>query len=284
MNAYKLICHDIRQGVLQNKRLLIIPFFSLFACFSANLYIYDAESSAPTFADLWVALFQGCLPIMKANDGQAVIPFFWLAMFLLAAFTIFDTLHDELSGFGLQLLTRTNARPIWWFSKCIRIVAALMSIYLIVFVTSLLFALVSGYEMTMQVSSSLPERLLAATEYYQIGDVPGTEAAPLLLLAPLILFCTLGLLQMAISLFCKPVCSYIITAICVIAGTLTDSTAAFSRCGMLLTSTIFTTNGYSLRNGLIICLILMIIAVLGGMFCFQRRDLFLTKEDSSMIL
>lgn len=89
MSAFKLILSDIREGILRNKRYILVPILCLFECMSADINlnmfkVYGGIKSPTTFLDLIAELFHGCDPITKAPDPSTVIalPYFWIALFV----------------------------------------------------------------------------------------------------------------------------------------------------------------------------------------------------------
>mgnify|MGYP003239100490 CR=1 FL=1 len=125
MSVFKLWLCDIREGIFKNKRYTIVPFICIFECMYAHMSInsyqlyYDVHSR-PTFLALWAEIFHGCDPITKNPDPNLKIelPYFWIAIFIFAIFIGFDYMHNDLTQFGIQVLSRTRKRSRWWISKC----------------------------------------------------------------------------------------------------------------------------------------------------------------------
>ena len=147
MSAFKLILSDIREGILRNKRYILVPILCLFECMSADINLnmfkaYGGIKSPTTFLDLIAELFHGCDPITKAPDPSTVIalPYFWIALFVFAVFINFDYMHNDLTQFGIQVLTRSRKRGAWWGAKCVWCIASGVWFYVLFLLTALLFS------------------------------------------------------------------------------------------------------------------------------------------------
>ena len=282
MNACKLILCDLREGILCNKRMLVIPLLGIFECLYADMSIRSitAESQQATFLDLLTAIFQGCDPIAQLTEHGASPPYFWLAIFLLFLFIIFDYLHKDLTHFGLQILSRARGRIAWWSAKCAWILLSGVCCYALLLLTVLAYSLCRGYTLSLQNTPALTQALASASSFYSPdGDLTMTAGQGFfLLMLPLVLICTLYIMQMTLTLFCKPLIGYIIMTVLLIFGILFDAGVVFPRTGMMLMSDLTMKFGYDPVSGLTLCLILTTVCVAAGGLYFQNYDILPDKE------
>lgn len=277
MSLCRLIVSDIRAGIFRNKRLLLMPVLGIFECMSAHMTIAGISDSpqTATFMDLLTEIFRGCKPMLQNNRDAAAIPYLWLAVFILSIFIIFDYMHDDLTQFGIQILSRTRNRAAWWYSKCVWNLASGICCYILFLMTVLIFCGCSGYTIRLTVTPEIISALAAGTAQ---DAVPIEPHSLLLLLAPLAVICALNMIQMALSLICKPLFSFFITVGILILGVLFDSVFTFSRCGMLMMSNQFSSDGYETVSALMVCLILTAAACIAGKCYFKKHDIIPDKE------
>lgn len=287
MSAFKLILSDIREGILRNKRYILVPILCLFECMSADINLnmfkaYGGIKSPTTFLDLIAELFHGCDPITKAPDPSTVIalPYFWIALFVFAVFINFDYMHNDLTQFGIQVLTRSRKRGAWWGAKCVWCIASGVWFYMLFLLTALLFSVLNGYDITFTNTPDILTITADRSVVYLFKGAPDLTVLQRvwLLLAPMLVLCTLNMLQMLLCLFCKPMYSYLISIGVLMFGVLDDTPAAFSRCAMTTRSDWFYEEAYPAMTGMWICLGLIAAVIIAGALYFKRYDILPDKE------
>lgn len=287
MNVFKLLLCDIREGIFRNKRYIIVPFLCIFECMYAHMNINSYQSyyeihSRPTFLDLWAELFHGCDPIAENPDPDIKIelPYFWLAVFIFAVFIGFDYMRSDLTQFGIQVLSRTRKRSRWWLAKCFWCLSSGIYFYIIFLLTAVVFSRINGYDLTLSGNTELLNVIADRSVIYTFVGVsePDIFQQLCMLLAPMLVICTLNMIQMIFCLFIKPMYSYLIIIGILLLGILTDIPLAFSRCGMITFSDWFFEDGYHLPIGLFICLLLITASIITGTVCFKKYNILPDKE------
>ena len=93
MNVSKIIACDIKEGVIKNKRYIVVPVLCLFQCLYAQLNInmykeYHEIYRKTSLLELLVEIFHGCDPIGENPnpDIKIIIPYLWFAIFSFAVF------------------------------------------------------------------------------------------------------------------------------------------------------------------------------------------------------
>ena len=287
MSVFNLILNDIREGILKNKRFIIIPILCIFECMHAHMNIntykkyYDIHEQT-TFLDFIAEIFHGCDPISKISnpDIKIEIPYFWLAIFIFAVFVGFDYMHNDLTQFGIQVLSRTRNRRSWWISKCVCSLVSSIWFYMIFILTAIVFSLINGYSLDFANVSSIINVLADKSVIYtfvEVSDLNKLQGV-CMLLSPLLVICTLNMLQTTLCLLIKPMLGYL-TIICILLlGILTDMPLAFSRYGMITFNNWFYEEGYQMIIGLGICLIIIFVSILIGTAYFKKYDILPDKE------
>jgi len=286
MNVFKLLACDIKEGILKNKRFISAPLISLFVCMSAhiNIVFYNdmlEGTSKPTVFNLLLQSFKGCDPLSKIRDMHSPIPYMWLAIFIFSVFTAFDYAHDDISNFGMQIISRTGKRVLWWYSKCLWAVLSGVYFYILFLVTAIIFASLNGYDVKLNDNIIFSDLLSNCSMYYTYKGtkiVMGTELL-MVIISPLAVICTLNVLQMTISLIIKPIYSFFISLGILLLSAFVDWTIVFPRTAMIPFSNHYQENGYNMTSGLITCSIVIIISVIAGRIWFKRYDILPSKNE-----
>lgn len=286
MNVCKIIGNDMKQGVLKNKRLLFVPILCFFECMYYDNWMLIASSGRPfgkpNLPDLFIMLFRGSDPISKIadRDVKADLPYFWIAILVFAVFIGFEYMHDDLTQFGVQVITRCRKRSSWWYSKCLWCAVLSFVFYILVLATVVIYAALLGYKFTFENNYLITNTFAGASTVYKSSHIweISTLNKVFLLAAPFMVVWTLNMLQMFLSLFIKPIYSFLISLVLIVAGTLSDTPLAFSRCSMLLYSNNYIDGAYDTRKGIIICLIIIASAIAAGMCFFKKANILPDKE------
>ncbi len=287
MNAFKLILCDIREGIIRNKRYFLIPVLYLFEFMYADLNLntyktYGGVRSRTTFLDLMAEIFHGCDPIARTPNPDIMItlPYFWIAIFVFAVFVSFDFMHNDLTQFGIQVLSRSQKRSTWWGAKCVWCIASGIWFYALFLLTALIFCIINGYELQLTNTPDILNIIADRSIIYSFNGIPELSLLQkiLMLLAPMAVICTLNMIQMLLCLFCKPMYSYLIIIGILLFGVLADTPVAFSRCAMTTMNNWFFEDGYPIVIGLAVCVLLTVAAMLIGTLYFKRYDILPDKE------
>ena len=287
MSVFKILACDIKEGIIKNKRFLIVPFLGVLECMYAHLNIilykeYNGLKNSPSFLDLIAEVFHGCDPIAKNPDPNVkiVMPYLWFAVFAFAIFISFDYMHNDLTQFGIQILSRTGKRIKWWISKCCWCVLSGIYFYILFILSVLGFCALNGYEIRYTDNPEIINMLADRSFMYIYNGINKISIINFIciLLSPLLVICTISIIQMTLCLFIKPMYSYLVITGIIIAGILSDSALAFSRLGMVTFSMDFFEDGYDKVRGMIICISLIMASVLAGTVYFKKYDILPDKE------
>ena len=59
-------------------------------------------------------------------------------------------MHDDLTQFGVQVITRCHKRSSWWYSKCLWCAVLSFVFYILVLATVVIYAALLGYKFTFE--------------------------------------------------------------------------------------------------------------------------------------
>ena len=189
-------------------------------------------------------------------------------------------MHNDLTQFGIQVLSRTRKRSRWWISKCFWCLSSGIYFYIIFLLTAIVFSIINGYDLTLSESTELLNIIADRSVIYTFTGISELNIFQELwmLFSPMLVICTFNMIQMILCLFMKPMYGYLLVVGILILGILTDIPLAFSRCGMITFSDYFFEDGYHISIGLAICLILIMASILIGTLYFKKYDILPDKE------
>ena len=283
MNVFNLISYDLKNEIINNKRFIVIPFFTILECMIAEMNITSVKKSFSinnniSFFDLFSSVFKGCDPLSRSLSDWVPIPYLWLSVFIFAMFIVFDYMYNDISQFGLQIISRAG-RSKWWLSKCISCIITLTSFYTILIFTIIIFSMIRGFSLLSE-NSEIINTIANDSMYLKFKNPEGISVYHIIisLLAPLLVMCATGIIQMTMSLFIKPAYSFILMLGVMLSGVFFESTAAYPRCGMILMSDVFFIDGYSTIKGVFLCIFLMFFFSITGVLCIKKYDILLDRE------
>ncbi len=286
MNVFKMLLSDVREGTIKNRRFIAAPLLALFICMSShtrvNFYVDSFElGTKPTLFNLLIESFRGSDPLSKIREMHAPIPYMWLSIFIFSMFTVFDYAHDDISNFGMQIISRTGKRASWWHSKCIWSILSGIYYYALFLLTMIVFAAMNGYSVRFNDNVMLSDLLANCSAYYTYKGAETISGTDLLMfiLSPLIVICTLNIFQMALSLFIKPLYSFFITLGVLLLSAFVDWLAVFPRSAMMTFSSHYQQNGYSMKTGLVVCAVVIFASAVIGRIWFRRYDILPQKNE-----
>ena len=168
----------------------------------------------------------------------------------------------------------------WWLSKCIWCYVSSLWFYILFIVSTLVFCFINGYSAfnysNVETINILADRSVIY-EFVGISEMNFLNALSIVFL-PLIVICTLNMIQMLLCLFVKPMYSYLIIIGLIVVGMISDSPLAFTRLGMVTFNTTYFKTAYHEITGTWICLVINIICIIIGMLYFKRYDIIPDKD------
>lgn len=288
MNMYKLLIYDIRQGTLRFKRYIYLIIVCILQCLLVHMQLEDKISYAVAsgienckynFKDVLIAFFGGCDPFFKIEMG--VFPYAWFSIYICVLFITYDYMHDDLTRYGIQVLSRSRSRIRWWLSKCLWNVFTVITSYLLIIFICVLFCVIAEISLAFDTNNEMNMLLSMQSSCYSAKEVFNhyTKDIVILFICPLIVMISISLFQMTLSLVIKPIFSFSIMIGFYIFSVFTDIAIAFPRTGMMLYNSIFYQDGFSSINGITICTIIASSSVIIGIFIFRKSDILPDKEE-----
>ncbi|WP_017473060.1 hypothetical protein [Amphibacillus jilinensis] len=276
MTFYKLLKYDVKNGFrLGLINLLIVALFALAFCIDFYLrkngaYIFDASTPEGTFIDYLFYIFGGIKEYIPSRTDGFIFPVKWL---LLHLFILYSTLYypyRDLSSLGLNILVRTKGRMAWWLSKSLWNICYVLACYLVIFLTVFGFCLIMQEPISLNITPMFVNDLLEADSPF---DIFSTQLVYIILFFPLFISLALNLLQMTFVLFIKPLYSFGVMAVILLASAYLLTPILPGNYAMPIRSEHVVENGVQVTDGVMMVLLLIAASFIAGCDYFRRYDI-----------
>ncbi|WP_316519549.1 hypothetical protein [Neglectibacter sp. CSJ-5] len=282
---YRIFALDVRRSLLGRwKRFSVALLFFVLVTFAckisfSNAYLQSPELTpfaTPTLGDFLLYAFGGCDLYIFDLDRPFAIPFQWLLLILLAIYINFDLTEESSAGVNVQLLLRAGDKKQYWLSKilCITISTSLYFVLGVIVTLGCGSALggVSSLEIdnlilnVMNLSSMVPR------------EATGPAFIPTLLMVWFAIL-TITLLQQLISLFIKPIGSFLVMAVFLFLSAYFMKPFFFGNYAMMIRNALLCEGGVDAAEGILILSLVSLASIAGGCVVYDRKDI-LSKGES----
>lgn len=218
-----------------------------------------------TFADCCVIFFGG-------GTGAGFIV-------LLNAFLLYFVLHypfNDLHGYGRQVLVLSRSRQNWWYSKCMTNAVWAVAYFLVSIIVIFIFCLFNGIQISLSVTGAGAEFGRSIIEDLGNRNYPLRSIITVVFVMPILVSITVTVFQLFLSIFIKPIYSYIISVLLVYIGegNIIFNYLFVSCYAVPYNNSLFAgETGLSTTVGVIYCLVLILISVFGGSLIFKKYDI-----------
>lgn len=276
MKFYKLIKYDLRNGFFQNRfRLMAIILLVLASCidfYARKNLAYHFEDIVPagTFMDYSAYLLGGIPEFIPGLDDSFIFPVKW---FLFHILLLYGTLHyfsRDLFSCGITILPRSGNRVLWWLSKCIWNICYVVITYLTSFLAIFIFCAIFGESLSLSITPDFMNQLMGARTPFTAFPL---QFSALILFLPLFISIGNSLAQMLLTLFIRPMFSFVTLAALLLCGAYLNYGLFWSTYAMPLRSKWIAENGFSFIHGTVVSGLVAAAAVFIGCIRFQRYSI-----------
>lgn len=277
---YKCLKYDLKCGLLKEYKKYIVA-IGLFLIIGFDFFIKmsDIEITVP---DYLFYLFFGMEEYVPSPGNKFRFPALWVAVILYVSYITLYYPYKDLNGYGKNILLNTQSKKTWYLSKCMWVTVSTTIYFLVGLVVLSLFAIISGAEITPDVSSKVVIKFIPFITTEQnlfYNDAIYYKVTILHFVIPVIICVMNNLLQLFLSLFIKPFFSFIFTVSYTIASAYYLKSFMLGNYAMIARSNIFIDNGVNFTDGLIISLSVILMVIISGTVLFSKQDI-LNKEGA----
>lgn len=282
---YRIFALDVRRSLLGRwKRFSVALLFFVLVAFAckisfSNAYLQSPQLSpfaAPTLGDFLLYAFGGCDLYIFDLDRPFAIPFQWLLLILLAIYINFDLTEESSAGLNVQLLLRAGDKKQYWLSKILCITIS-TSLY---FMLGVIVTLGCGSALGGVSSLEIDKLILNVMNLSSMVPREATSPAfiPTLLMVWFAIL-TITLLQQLISLFIKPIGSFLVMAVFLFLSAYFMKPFFFGNYAMIIRNALLCEGGVDAAEGILILSLVSLASIAGGCVVYDRKDI-LSKGES----
>lgn len=282
---YRIFALDVRRSLLgKRKRFSVALLFFVLVTFAckisfSNAYLQSPELTpfaTPTLGDFLLYAFGGCDLYIFDLDRPFAIPFQWLLLILLAIYINFDLTEESSAGVNIQLLLRAGNKKQYWLSKILCITIS-TSLY---FMLGVIVTLGCGSALGGISSLEIDNLILNVMNLSSMIPREATSPAfiPTLLMVWFAIL-TITLLQQLISLFIKPIGSFLVVAVFLFLSAYFMKPFFFGNYAMMIRNALLCEGGVDVAEGILILSLVSLASIAGGCIVYDRKDI-LSKGES----
>lgn len=282
---YRIFALDVRRSLLgKRKRFSVALLFFVLVAFAckisfSNAYLQSPELTpfaTPTLGDFLLYAFGGCDLYIFDLDRPFAIPFQWLLLILLAIYINFDLTEESSAGLNVQLLLRAGDKKQYWLSKILCITIS-TSLY---FMLGVIVTLGCGSALGGVSSLEIDNLILNVMNLSSMVPREATSPAfiPTLLMVWFAIL-TITLLQQLISLFIKPIGSFLVMAVFLFLSAYFMKPFFFGNYAMIIRNALLCEGGVDAAEGILILSLVSLASIAGGCVVYDRKDI-LSKGES----
>ena len=274
MKQYKVYLHDIRCGLFRWRYLVAALLFVLSA-----LHLWDIlrfESEKATWMDFMIYIFKGSEPLSNLSTlEQLKLPISWIMVLGGCLFLNLDYFLNDMTTTGQQILIRCNSRKGWFLSKCVWIILSCIAYYGIGMIAILFLTISAGGDLSIINNPVLTQEIYLLSEPVAVTSV---EAICIGIVLPLLTIIALCMAQMTLSLFMKPIFSFL-TCICLLVLAIyVSSPCIIGNGAMTLRTGLMPEKNIDLLAAGLVCTAVTILSIVIGTLRFSRMDILGIEE------
>jgi hypothetical protein len=283
MKLSKLVAYDLNRELISrpNKFLFTVAYSAfLFIIFTFNVFhmfffevgeVGNINSLSLSVGDLVIVSLGGVLPLNSLLVDRFIFPTTWLFAHILICHFTLNYLRQDLSHGGIQIISRTRNVCSWWISKCIWNIITIITCFVALFGVLYLLCLLTGKQDTLQLNPSI--FVVVFAKVLPNRTIENRDLLLHLFILPSIVCCTMSNIQMTLSLFIKPIFSFIAICCYYIAGIYYTHPAMISNYAIPVRSAAIGLCNFDFKTGLLLCLSLCVVSVLVGIIRMKKFDI-----------
>lgn len=276
MKLWKMCWYDIKNGCLKNIKLLLFPMvYEIVVLFAMMQKVVSYEKYGMEvekhLGDILLYNFGGMPKYVLSAEKVFEFPVIWTVFLVLILFATLSYPMTNLQGFGNKVLVKGQNRIKWWLSKCLWNLLCNAIFFGLIIVIILIFCQIKGIPFDMHINTEMQTVLFepnADTELVKDAFMPFGELVLVFLLSV-----TICQLQMLLCLWFKPVYSFMIMCMMMLASAYFQSVFLIGNYAMLIRHSWINVDGMDCSIGIPVTCVLIVFTVIAGFMRFKRFDI-----------
>lgn len=281
MRFYKLVKYDLINGICHRwyhyagGAVIALLFFGDFTIRILG-YAGDAAGlpEGISVTDYLLYFFQGKEAFVKGQQGAFLFPAGWMLLFLYSAWLMLEYPLSNLTGHGIQVITRTGKRRAWWLAKCIWTAVGTMVYFSVIYLTLLLVCRIFGIDISFSYAKDISSNLLKLSFLQHPSK---QDFLLLLVILPVLTAIALNLMQLCLGLFAKRIYGFAVAALVLLASAYYQSPLAVGNYAMVKRNILVMPWGVAAWQGILVNMGLIFCSVITGLWRVKNYDI-LIKE------
>lgn len=274
MKLFNLFRHDFANGVLRCRYFAAAGLFLLPSLQMVNILASREETG--TWIDFLFYVFKGMEPISFLNSMEQIrIPISWLLIIGGCLFLNLDYLLQDLTSAGQQVLVRCNSRKAWYLSKCFWNTTSCLVYFSVGIGMTLIVSLLAGAEIKLIDTPTISFDLLML---HNPVNLTSAQAICIALLLPLLTLVTINQIQMTLSLYVKPILSFLICISLLVIAVYASTPFAIGNGAMVIRSSYLSESGVDPGIACVVCIVAYLACVVLGTIRFKHTDILGIEE------
>lgn len=269
MRLVKLIWFDLKNGCLKSPSTFLYPVLLTVFCFLEVGRKNQIWEKSIGIGDYWVYLYGGMREYIPSPGNPFTFPIVWMVLFLMGAFVVLNYPLNDLQKTGVQILTRTEGRSFWWLSKCIWNLTVSTVYHGMIFLTLGILCRIFRVPFIWKLNPGAVSGMFGVF----LDEIPSGQIPFSVLCAPIMLSVAVNMFQMMLTLFLKPMFSFLFSSALFLVSTYIMSPVMLGNYGMVLRMKWMNEQGVPQITGFLVCLLILGFSVLVGMVRFRRMDI-----------
>lgn len=272
----KSLRFDLREGIKVHH--IFLPFIiALLGIIGFRVAIqgYLLLGKTVSLGDLWFFFYGGMKKYIPEPGSPFIFPAVWMMLNMIICFLLVNYPLRDLNGIGQQIIVRADSRTNWWISKCCWNIGATVLYHFIISGTIITMGIFLNIKMDMTLHIDVIQFFLGIHDQL----VPAFTGGFLLryLFLPVVVSCTVNLLQLMLSLFISPTISFLVVLLWMGASAFQLSPFMIGNYAMLYRYRCILENGVSPEIGFPAVVIMIVCVIIIGLIRFRKYNI-LSKD------
>ncbi len=270
-----LLRHDIYGGIIRRwQYYLIAALFFSFATvsFVHNVHLYSRFANTSEIIgipDLLINMFAGNLPFDPDTNKGIKLSLVWFIFHAFLSLIVGFYLRDDLKKSACPIILRVKSKARWWTSKFLWCILTVLAYYFVLILSTCIFSLIFG-----DTSSGGNVIICNTFSNIYIGDTGFFEGVTVFFLLPLAISIAVSAFQIAISLLLKPIYSFLLVIIYLVASAFYCNPILIFNFTMISRNASFSRNvSITAEAGFCSALCLTIVSYFLGLVLVKKKDI-----------
>lgn len=280
MKFIRLLFFDLKNGIWKNRMMFLVPILvgtiTFFEATNRITHVSEVRISQEiSFGDYFLYLYGGMPQYVPSATNYFEFPVVWMIVIIAILYLVLNYPFKNLAGVGQHILVQAKGRVPWWISKCIWNITSTLLYHAFVVGTILIGCLMRNNSISGQIHKDLIELMFQFSQDIVLRDVK--KLTFIVCLSPILFSVSLNMLQMTISLFIKPIYSYILSLSILLSSAYLMKPYMIGNYAMMIRFRWIWEKGLMVETGILVSLVIIMASIVVGMIRIYHLDI-LPKE------